>query len=754
MDSLATFLRKMAKEKSSEGSITEERVEFMVDPTATKIIKNPTKRTAFFLKPSLNPNSLPPKLPKIQSFSSSSKPKLRYLCCSTPLEGWKTWVEKLEETHESVWRKAGIFDAIKGSTYHIDKVRDLIFSLVERWCPETNTFVFPWGEATVTLEDVYVLGGFSPLGISVLSKSSFGKDEEFVENELIKINKTFMEVDSYVSHLRWQEYFKGCGDPKMEHAGFLCLWLSRHVFPSRTHMVITPAVFAMAARISCGAKLAFGPAVLASVYGDLTLLKSKILVRESCHGLKLTSPLHLVQVWACERFPSLGPVPRMINCGETRLARWVSHARKLYHNIDGIGMCLDSSRQTFRWRPYTMSVANWPLPRFYVNAGKWVDAASHEDWKLFSRCLLVGQLFGLNCVEEYNPHRVALQFGFDQDIPESIDRSKASCKLGWLGYKKNLRGLKLHIPPRLHEGDVTRRYFDWWRAGSHSEEEVRVGCKRKKRPRKRSKKISKFDARENQMEKSPPREESSSGNALQVCNHTRMTCVFDMKVASISQEDTSAEEDEVMTDTGGCVRENPIEKLLPSDKFSPRNVFQIGNDIRSNSQEDPSTEEDEVDEVRFSDHSMGECSNNSDHSSSHNEVEENVINILCSKLAETELKTPCEEAAGSDFPAKHQNLANEVGKVRPEAGSKNCEVNVRDQNEEHNVVEHHVNTEVKASGSLLAEDEPTNQADIPVSGQLAVSNDDNPFLALCVQYESRINRLEREIFALLGINCW
>ncbi|KAK5834353.1 hypothetical protein PVK06_018230 [Gossypium arboreum] len=60
----------------------------------------------------------------------------------------------------ALWYQTGICDAIMSSTYEIRCNKDLILGLVEFWCPETNTFVFPWGEATVTLEDVMILGGF------------------------------------------------------------------------------------------------------------------------------------------------------------------------------------------------------------------------------------------------------------------------------------------------------------------------------------------------------------------------------------------------------------------------------------------------------------------------------------------------------------------------------------------------------------------------------------------------------------------
>jgi len=46
----------------------------------------------------------------------------------------------------------------------------LLFGVVEKWCCDTNTFVFPFGEATLTLEDIMVLGGYPVLGDPVFTK--------------------------------------------------------------------------------------------------------------------------------------------------------------------------------------------------------------------------------------------------------------------------------------------------------------------------------------------------------------------------------------------------------------------------------------------------------------------------------------------------------------------------------------------------------------------------------------------------------
>ncbi|KAK9050395.1 hypothetical protein SSX86_030635 [Deinandra increscens subsp. villosa] len=67
-------------------------------------------------------------------------------------------------------KKAGFSGVLQ---CYYDKIdQHLVTSLVERWRPETHTFHFPFGEATVTLEDVQMLWGL-PLGDEVISGTNY-----------------------------------------------------------------------------------------------------------------------------------------------------------------------------------------------------------------------------------------------------------------------------------------------------------------------------------------------------------------------------------------------------------------------------------------------------------------------------------------------------------------------------------------------------------------------------------------------------
>ncbi|KAL8093396.1 hypothetical protein AgCh_035317 [Apium graveolens] len=111
----------------------------------------------------------------------------------------------------------------------------------------------------------------------------------------------------------------------------------------------------------------------------------------------------------------------------------------------------------------------------YKDSEQWVVIES-DDTESFARCLRVSELVGLDCIEQYLPHRVAKQFGLDQDVPPVVMRSGGSLKTAWSSYNRSFRGKKLYIPPRIFEADVSSRYVVWWRGLVAVNEELVSTC--------------------------------------------------------------------------------------------------------------------------------------------------------------------------------------------------------------------------------------------------------------------------------------
>ncbi|CAN7083327.1 unnamed protein product [Brassica oleracea var. botrytis] len=238
-----------------------------------------------------------------------------------PSENFKSWATKMSALHELTWKKAGIFEAvIASSTIKICKEPDLVMGVAEKWCPDTKTFLFPWGEATVTLEDVMVLLGFSVLGSPVLATLDSSGEEETkakVEREWVMLKKDLYGRGT--TQPVWMKRFMDSGD-ELEHVAFLVLWLSYFVFPPRCY-IINEAVFQVAVHLSSGTRIALAPAVLA----------------------------HL----------ELRPKPSLLLQGQPRLARW----DEVKQGKNDVRKILDNSKMmSFEWQPYTKAVENWKLP--------------------------------------------------------------------------------------------------------------------------------------------------------------------------------------------------------------------------------------------------------------------------------------------------------------------------------------------------------------------------------------------------------
>lgn len=434
------------------------RNEKLSSPTDGKTIV----ATARFLKPCVQtvsqavpvPNT--PLLFEIFSQNRKSWPeKVEIKGWHFPQKRWEEWVvEKMAGKYGGLWNSTGIFDPIISSLYELRCNKDLLLGLVEFWCPETNTFVFPWGEATVTLEDVMIIGGFSTFGESVtkpLQGEHLVKIEEEMKNKRLIISRNYKSKKP--SHGAWIKHFlekeENDYDCDYEHVAFLSLWLSRYVFPNN---IVSKQVFSIAIHLSTNTRMALAPAVLASLYKNLTSLKNQAMsCRDHQELITVSGPLQLLQIWAFERFPCLGPtIPNTLKPGEPRAARFHKLNAKISISLVRSVLRLQDN---FVWRPYIADLENWRHPSYYKETKLLVFDYNDpdEELKSFARCLAACVLVGIDCKEEYLPHRVAMQFGFDQDLPAAFPVSTVL----W-------ENASFAVLPSSFRPCVSDRYLNWW----------------------------------------------------------------------------------------------------------------------------------------------------------------------------------------------------------------------------------------------------------------------------------------------------
>ncbi|XP_039032332.1 uncharacterized protein LOC120167362 [Hibiscus syriacus] len=423
-------------------TIVEEREALMVSANGGLS----TRRKAHFLKPTtaissngkiseLPHDHVSPK-PFIHGLKDLSE-KVSFKGWRRSTQKWKTWVHNMHAKHRALWKHVGIYDAVMSSRYDVKQHKELVLCFAEKWCLGTNSLVFPWGEATITLEDVMICGGFSVLGESVLRPLNSKLVE--VEERLIKGRKEAARGGCVLATSKaWMDYFMGTGN-ELEHEAFLSLWLSNFVFVSSASATsVRKHVFRIAIHLARGNRVALAPAVLCSIYRDLNLLKDRFsgsVVAQSNELVYIYAPFQLVQVWVWERFPALRPTPSSISHGEPRVSRW----NRLKVNV----------------------------PNFYGDEEQHVliDSRVHLDEQIhsFARCLRGSELVGLDSIEQYVPHRVSMQFGMDQDLPGCFARCNGNPDIAWRNYSRPIRDAVLYVPPRLFESDVTSQYWHWWK---------------------------------------------------------------------------------------------------------------------------------------------------------------------------------------------------------------------------------------------------------------------------------------------------
>ncbi|KAI4306075.1 hypothetical protein L6164_029384 [Bauhinia variegata] len=227
--------------------------------------------------------------------------------------------------------------------------------------------------------------------------------------------------------MEWIDSFFNKGR-ELEHEAFLSAWLSMFVFPN--NYLVNNAVFPIAINLARGNKIALAPALLASIYRDLDMLKESIVTlpkfqadyEEEYLPLDLSSPFWLVQIWAWERIQSLQPKPIVIHCGDPLMTKW-QKAKPL--NVRNVRLVLDSAGEEFNWRPYAIlkhySPIIYPENEMRVTLQE-TNLDEKQKLESFIICVRVSELVG-----------------------------------------RTVNSGKIYIPPRPFEADVTTRYLDWWK---------------------------------------------------------------------------------------------------------------------------------------------------------------------------------------------------------------------------------------------------------------------------------------------------
>ncbi|XP_066357765.1 uncharacterized protein [Miscanthus floridulus] len=376
---------------------------------------------------------------------------------------WEDWVAKLRPLHARLWRHLGIHDAVLASTLRFKRDASAVLHLASFWCPATATFAFPWGEATVTLQDVAVLAGFPALGAPAPAPlpPQWRPDEAALNGVRLGFNRSACKK---AHHSAWVKHFLTAddnADPVFEHAAFLALWLTRFVLPGHPESTMRQAVFPIAVRLARGERVALAPAVLASIYRDLREIKAFLGAAgaattagdaDMLSSLSVYSPLHILQLWMWDRFPALRPTKvNPLVAGDPLAARWHDLSRKL--NPAQIRQALNTG-YNFVWQPYVSSMEHTG----WVHSS---DLAGNDELTSLAHFLRPCELVGMDCIEQYLPHRVARQFGLDQDVPGDVHRANQDWAIAWQTYQLEGKNVAFFIPQS--EPGITAWYAQWWR---------------------------------------------------------------------------------------------------------------------------------------------------------------------------------------------------------------------------------------------------------------------------------------------------
>ncbi|XP_047057720.1 uncharacterized protein LOC124664184 [Lolium rigidum] len=408
--------------------------------------------------PPLRPSSPPP--PPVPPLS------FRHL---SPCARWSAWVAAAlaDPGFAPVLHSTAIHDAVAASTAAVIPDRDALSALLSLWHPDSHTFRLPAGPATFSLEDALVLAGLPPSG-APLDRPLTPTEEDvrvrlLVEKEKIKELHPCARKARRVSAEHWLEWFdtriRPGEDDELRRLGFLAYWLAFFVTPrlNPKGSELPDCVFALAARLSLGERIALGPAVVANLYTEMDRIATSGVAEGASGRVDVWAPLWLLQVWMWERYDCLRP-PELrapeFPVSSVRALYWTRRRRKTTREES---LRVLQEEDCFEWRPYARNSLKWTEPEWFSNETVLVSSRGKDkpEWfedyvAMITQAVLNGVYGdGIGTSTMYNPHVVARQFGYDQDAPFPIVH----------GFKS--KGIKVWVPGICRRGAASKEYVAW-----------------------------------------------------------------------------------------------------------------------------------------------------------------------------------------------------------------------------------------------------------------------------------------------------
>ncbi|XP_052177965.1 protein MAIN-LIKE 1-like isoform X2 [Diospyros lotus] len=277
----------------------------------------------------------------------------------------------------------------------------VVSAFSERWQPETNTFHLPFGEMTVTLDDVATILKIPVAGSPVSVPHLSGNEARDLLCRLLGVSaveaaRQIAETRGPYVKLDWlrrtfMNIPDSAQDEEMYNASraYLLFLLGCTLFVDKSGTMISVSYLALLEDLSVSGTYAWGAACLAYLYRQLGIAS-----RRDVKGI--CGYLTLLEAWIYEHFPLTRSKHNLAYTDELpRAHRWLPVRE--YDSLQSLREQLDDlTTDQVIWTPHERHRAQHPL---------------HEI-AFFSGCLKCGSV-----IEPYHPERVLRQFGHVQNIP-------------------------------------------------------------------------------------------------------------------------------------------------------------------------------------------------------------------------------------------------------------------------------------------------------------------------------------------------